>query len=302
MNQASKTRTTAILAMMLTVYIPVAWADGCRTEDEKAAAVQMRKAEDLERAGKLKAAYAAAGTVDSMCLPDSKRHEAMQKRIGLQLGQQDEKQGRLATAFDWYRLSDNADEADRVKMKQVNATPRDRGVVSNAIVHFRFKNNGARVTELRQLAAKNADLELANEEKAFATHKVSFDELGKARDWLSLVEEALAKKVRERAEQRGNTLIKEDTYRHLENARDYFSMAETKSKEKALQEKALRLAQEHEKKGEITQASNFYSLAGVSEKGDELEARAEAQHKKSEAARQKKFTKEQDDLEKELGL
>lgn len=302
MSQASKTRTTAILAIMFTVYMPVAWADGCRIEDEKVAAVQMHKAEDLERAGKLKAAYEAAGTVDSMCLTDYKRHEAMQKRIGLQLGQQDEKQGRLAAAFDWYKNSRNEADADRVMMKQVNANPRNRNVVSNAIDHFRFTNNDARVTELRQSAAKNADLELGNEEKAFATRKVSFDELAKARDWLSLVDKGTDKLVRERAEQRGDTLIKEDTYRHLENAKRYFSMAEAKSKEKALQEKALRLGQEHEKKGEITQASNFYSLAGASEKGDELEARAEAQHKKSEATRQKKFTKEQDDLEKELGL
>lgn len=297
-------RTAVILTMMFTAYVPMTWADGCRTEDEKIAATQMRKAEDLERAGKLKAAYAAAGHIDSMCLAGDgyKRHEAMRKRIGLQLGQQDEKQGRLAAAFDWYKNSGNEVDADRVMMKQVNANPRDRNAVSNAIDHFRFKNNDARVTELRQSAAKNAEFELGNEEKAFATRKASFDELEKARDWLSLVDKGTDKKVRERAEQRGDTLIKEDTYRHLENARRYFSMAEARSKEKALQEKALRLGQEHEKKGEITQASNFYSLAGASEKGDELEARAEAAHKKSEATRQKKFSKEQDDLEKELGL
>lgn len=304
MNQLSRTRTAVILAMIFTVYLPTAWADGCRTEDEKIAATQMRKADDLERAGKLKAAYEAMGTVDSMCLAGdgSTRHEAMKKRLGLQLGQQDEKQGRLATAFDWYRNSGNEADADRVKMKHVNTSLRDRHVVSNAIDHFRFRNNDARVTELRQLAAKNAELELTNEEKAFTARKTSFDELGNARDWLSLTDEALTKTVRERAERRGDTLLKEDAYRHLENAKRYFSMAEAKSKEKAVQDKALRLAQEHEKKGEITQASNFYSLAGATEKGNELEARTAAQHKKSEAARQKKFTKEQDDLEKELGL
>jgi hypothetical protein len=304
MNEIGKAGIAAVLTLMLTATLPVAWADGCRTEDEKAAAAQMRKAEDSERAGKLKEAYETAGRIDSTCLAGDgyKRHEAMRKRIGLQLGQQDEKQGRLGAAFDWYRSSGNEAEADRVKMKQVSATPRERNVVSNAIDHFRFRNNDARVAELRQLAAKNADFELASEEKAFAARKESFDELGKAKDWFALVSEGAAKKVRERAEQRGDTLFKEDTLRHLENANRYFGMAEAKSKEKALQDKALRLAQVHEKKGEITQAANFYGLAGASDKGDELEKRSEAQHNKSEEKRQKQFTKDQDTLEKELGL
>jgi hypothetical protein len=304
MNEIGRNRMAAALALMLTVTLPVAWADGCRTEEEKAAAAQMRKAEDSERTGKLKEAYETAGRIDSMCLADDgyKRHEAMQKRIGLQLGQQEEKQGRLGAAFDWYRRSRNETEADRVKMKQVNASPHDRNVVSNAIDHFKYRNSDARVAELRQLAAKNADLELANEEKAFAARKESFDELGQARDWFYLVGDGVAKKVRDRAGRRGDTLLKEDTFRHLENAKRYFGMAEAKSKEKAVQDKALRLAQEHEKKGEITQATNFYGLAGASARGDELEMRSEAQHKKSEEKRQKQFTQEQGDLEKQLGL
>lgn len=304
MHEIGRTGIVAALALMLTAYLPMAWADGCRTEDEKAAAAQMRKAEDNERAGKLKEAYALLGKVDSMCLggDGDKRYDAMRKRIGLQLGQQEEKQGRLAAAFDWYKNSGNAADADRVKLKQVDASPRDKNVVSNAIDHFRYKNNDARVAELRQLAAKNADLELANEEKAFAARKESFDELGRAKDWFYLVSEGAAKKVRERAERRGDTLLQEDTHRHLESAKRYFGMAEAKPKEKAVQDKALRLAQAHEKKGEITQARNFYNLAGAGAKGAELEKRSEAQHKKSEEKRQKQFTKEQGDLEKQLGF
>jgi hypothetical protein len=304
MNEIGKIKIAAVLALMLTTYLPVASADGCRTEEEKAAAAQMRKAEDGERAGKLKEAYETAGRIDSMCLAGDgyKRHEAMQKRIGLQLGQQEEKQGRFAAAFDWYKRSGNAAEADRVKMQQVNASPRDRNLVSNAIDHFRFRNNDARVAELRQLAAKNADLELADEDKAFAARKESFDELGKARDWLYLVGETAAKKLRERAERRGDTLLQEDTFRHLKSAKRYFGMAEAKSKEQALQDKALRLAQTHEKQGEIAQARDFYHLAGAGAKGDELEKRAEAQHEKSEEKRQQRFKQEQGDLEKELGM
>lgn len=275
----------------------------CTPQDDKAGAAQLKKAEDSESAGKLKAAYEAARKLGD-CLPAGgyQRQAAMLKRIGQQLGQQEEKQGRLAAAFDWYKSSSNDADADRVKMKQVDASPRERQMVSDAIDYFRFRDNDTRVAELRKLAAKNADLELANEDKAFAARKESFDELGKARDWFYLVGEAAAKKARERAEQRGDTLAKEDVYRHLENAKHYFSFAEAKKKEQALQDKALRLAQEHEKKGEITQATDFYGLAGASDKGNALQERADAQHKKSEDKRQKQFKKGQDDLEKELGM
>lgn len=275
----------------------------CTPQDDKSGAAQMKKAEGEERAGKLKEAYQAAHKLSGGCLPSGgyQQSKAMIKRIGLKLGQQDEKQGHLATAFDLYKGSGNDADADRVKMKQVNASPRDRQVVSDAIDYFRGGNDKS-LAELRQLAAKNADLELANEDKAFAARKESFDELEKAKDWFYLVGESWAKKVRERAEQRGDTLAKEDTFRHLDNAKHYFEIAEAKKKERTLKDKALRLAQEHEKKGEITQATDFYSLAGESAKGNELQGRAEAQHKKSEEKRQKQFNKGQDDLEKQLGM
>jgi hypothetical protein len=300
-----KLMMSAVLAVAgLMGAMQSAQADGCNSAEEKAAAAQMKKAEDFERAGKLKEAYGAVGKIDPLCLAGNgfKQHETMRKRIGLQLGQQEEKAGRLAAAFDWFKGSGNGAEADRVKMKQVQASPRDRNLVSGAIDHFKYKNNDARVAELRQLAAKNAELELGNEEKAFAARKESFQELGNAKDWFYYVSEGAAKKVRERAEQRGDTLAKEDTFRHLENARRYFSIAEAKSKETALKDKAMRLAQAHEKKGEITQARDFYSLAGASAKGNELQQRADAQYKKSEDKRQKQFKKGQSDLEKELGM
>jgi hypothetical protein len=291
-----------IIAAGLVGATQLALADSdCTPADDKAGAAQLKKAEDNERAGKWKEAYQAASKLGD-CLPDGgyQRQQTVLKRVGLQLGQQEEKQGRLAAAFDWYKGSHNDAEADRVKMKQVNASPRDRQLVSDAISYF--GSNSTRAAELRQLAAKNGDLELANEEKAFAARKESFDELEKARDWFYLVGESSTKKIRERAEQRGDTLAKEDIIRHLENAKRYFEIAEAKKKEQALKDKALRLAQEHEKKGEITQATDFYSLAGDSAKGNELQAKSEAQHKKSEDKRQKQFKKGQDDLEKELGL
>lgn len=282
----------------------LAQADGCSSEDQKIAAMQMKKADDYERAGKLQEAYETAGKVDGMCLPGDgdRRQNDMRKRIGQQLGRQEEKQGRLDKAFDWYKDAHDDADADRIKMKQVSTSSHDRNVVSGAIDYFKSRNNNSRVSELRQLAAQNADLELSGEEKAFAARKESFDELGRARDWLYLVSDSAVKKALDRALQRGDTLAKEDIYRHLENAKHYFSIADAKQKIKSLQEKALKLAQQHEKKGEISQARDFYGLAGASDKGNSLEERAEAQHKKSEEKRKKQFNKGQDDLEKELGM
>ena len=304
MIETSRIRIVAMFAMVFTACLPPAWADGCTTSQEKGAAVDLRKAEESERTGKLKDTYAIVEKIDYMCLgrDSGSRYESMRKRIGLQLGQQEEKQGRLAAAFDWYKRSGNDAEADRVKLKQVDASPRDHNVLSNAIDHFRYKNNDARVAALRQLAAKNAESELAGEEKAFAARKESFGELGRAGDWFRLVGEAAAKKVRERAEQRGDTLVRENTHRHLEAAQRYFGIAEAKQKQKALQEKAMRLGQESEKRGETAQARDFYQLAGAGARADELERRSAAQHEKSEGKRQKQFKKDQDDLEKELGL
>jgi hypothetical protein len=304
-------------AMMGATQLALADSD-CNASNTTDGRPYFKRAQAAEQAGRFKDAFKEANTLlegDCFTGYDSREVRALLNRVLNKQGSLSEKQGRLDEAFDnyirSYRYEDQDKikytDADRVKMKQVNASPRDRQVVSGAIAYFQGRNDrigqdGARVTELRQLAAKNADFELANEEKAFSARKESFDELGKAKDWLYLVGESAAKKVRDRAEQRGDTLAKEDIYRHLENAKRYFSFAEAKQKEKALQDKALRLAQEHEKKGEINQAKDFYSLAGESAKGNELQAKSDAQHKKSEDKRQKQFKKGQDDLEKELGL
>lgn len=292
----------ALAALM--VGVPPAFADDiCEAEDKSLATARSKKAEDLERAGKLKESFETLKSFDGMCVDGRDgfiRYEAMIKRVGLALGRQEEKKGQLGAAVDWYDRSGNIADADRVRMQRVRASPRDRSLFAAAFT--RFAPGDPSNNELLKLASKNADLDFASEDKAFAARKASFDELQNARHWLGYLGEGAAKKVRVRAEQRGDTLFKEDAHRHLDNARRYFEMAESKPKQAAVKEKALRLAQAHEKKGEISQAANFYQLADAGERGEALRARAEAQHQKAEEKRQDTFKKEQDDLEKELGL
>lgn len=292
----------ALTALM--VGVPAALADDvCSAEDYKLGAAGSKKAEELERAGKLKQSFETLKSFDGMCVAGRDgflRYDAMIKRVGLALGRQEEKKGQLGAAVDWYDRSANIADADRVRMQRVRASPRDRSLFSSALP--RFAPGDPNHTELLKLAAKNADLEFAAEDKAFAARRASFDELQNARHWLDYLGEGAAKRVRDRAEQRGDTLFKDDTHRHLDNARRYFEMAEARQKQAAVKEKALRLAQAHEKKGEVTQAASFYDLAGASDRGEALRVRAESQHQKAEEQRQDKFKKEQADLEKELGL
>ncbi len=263
----------------------------------------MKKAEASEKAGKLKEAFSSARTVAWECLGNDagKRREALMKRVGRTLGDQEEKQGRLKEAFDWYQAAGLEADADRVMLKRANAKPDDTNAVGNAIGHFKHRNNEARVKELRGLASRNVDKWLAAEEKAFAARKESRDELGKARDWVYYAGSGSGK-VAERAEKRGDTLAADSARRPIENAIAYYEFAEKPQKARSVRDKARKLGDEHARKGENRLAVEFYQIAGDSSKAEALEKKSEAEKQKSESARQDKFKKEQQSLEKELGL
>jgi hypothetical protein len=282
---------------------PLAFADGCRDSETAAETLKMKKAEDSEKAGKLKEAFNTARTVAWECLGNEagKRREALIKRVGRTLGDQEEKQGRLKEAFDWYQASGLEADADRVMLKQANAKPDDTNAVGNAIEHFKRRNNEARVKELRGLASRNVDKWLAAEEKAFAARKDSREELGKARDWVYYAG-AGSGKVFERAEKRGDILAADSARRPIENAIAYYEFAEKPQKARSVRDKARKLGDEHARKGENKLAVEFYNIAGDDAKATALEKKSEAEKGKAESARQDKFNKDQKALEKELGL
>lgn len=283
--------------------VPQAFADGCRDSETAAEMVKMKKAEDSEKAGKLKEAFNTAATVAWECLGNEagKRREALMKRVGRTLGDQQEKQGRLKEAFDWYQASGLEADADRVMLKQANAKPDDTNAVGSAIDHFKRRNNEARVKELRGLASRNVDKWLAAEEQAFAARKDSREELSKARSWVYYAS-AGSEKVAERAEKRGNTLAADSARRPIENAIAYYEFAEKPQKARSVRDKARKLGDEHASKGENKLAVEFYQIAGESAKAAALEKKSEVEKQKAESARQGKFNKDQTALEKELGL
>lgn len=282
---------------------PTAFADGCPDSEIAADTLKLKKAEASEKAGKLKEAFSSARTVAWECLGNDagKRREALMQRVGRTLGDQEEKQGRLKEAFDWYQAAGLEADADRVMLKRANAKPDDTNAVGNAIGHFKHRNNEARVKELRGLASRNVDKWLAAEDKAFAARKDSRDELGKARDWVYYAGSGSGK-VFERAEKRGDTLVADDARRSIENAIAYYEFAEKPQKARSVRDRARKLGDEHARKGENKLAVEFYQIAGDSSKAEALEKKSEAEKQKSESARQDKFKKDQQSLEKELGL
>jgi hypothetical protein len=299
----NKTKFIFVVLALAVMNPPVVIADGCPDKEIAAETLKMKRAEDSEKAGKLKEAFNTASTVAWECLGNEagKRREALMKRVGRTLGDQEEKQGRLKEAFGWYQASGLEADADRVMLKQANAKPDDTNAVGGAIDHFKRRNNEARVKELRGLASRNVDKWLAAEEKAFAARKESREELGKARDWVYYAGTGSAK-VTERAEKRGDTLAADSARRSIENAIAYYEFAEKPQKAKGVRDKARKLGDEHASKGENKLAVEFYNIAGDTARAAALEKKSEAEKQKTESARQDKFKKDQQSLEKELGL
>lgn len=282
--------------------MPAAFADGCTDKETAAETLRMKRAEDSEKAGKLKEAFSAASPVAYECGRDlGPRREALIKRVGRTLGDREEKQGRFKEAFDWYQAANLEAEADRAMLKYANSKADDTNAIGGAIDHFKRRNNEARVKEMRGLAARSVDKWLADEDKAFAARRDSLHELGKARDWVYYADSGSAKVV-ERAEKRGDTLAAESARRSIENALAYYDFAEKPQKAKSVRDKARKLGDEHAHKGENRLAVEFYSLAGDDARAAALEKKSEAEKQKTESTRQDKFKRDQQELEKELGL
>jgi len=301
MKTGGKAWVLLACATGLAAALPTVHADGCATQDEIAARAQMSKAEELERAGKLREAFDNAKAIDLMCV-DQKRADALRQRVGKALGGQEEKNGRLGAAFDWYVRGGLTADADRVKLQEVKAKPDDSVVFGSAYEYFTRRESATTLQELHALAMKSADAAFAEEERAFAARAVSFDELSRAGDWLRYLGDDQRKRKAERAEKRGDTLAASDGLQRLEHALRYYDIADKPQKMQQVRDKAMRLGDGYVKTGETTTAANFYRLAGADAKAAALEKQTAQANQKKETQRQEQFKKEQDDLEKELGF
>ena len=287
---------------------PAVYADGevCSASEIKVSDGMLRKAEEAEKAGRIQDAYkAATQSIPSIhCAGNGyKRRDGVIERTSKKLGEETEKAGRFGEAFGYYsaparhgRADYDLGNADRAMLKHAKARPDDYKVVSEAANHFVRRDLSSSLKEVRGIAKRGGDKMLAKEEKTFAARKDSLDDLGKAREWLDLAGEA--KPANARAEQRGDTLLAEGSFRSVERAFSYYSFAENPKKIDAAKDRARNLGDQHAGKGDHGLAAKFYNLSG-----DEAKAAAvEQQKEKAETKRQGKFKKDQKSLEKELGF
>jgi len=287
---------------------PAVYADGeiCSASEIRIADGMLRKAEEAEKAGRTQDAYkAATQSIPSIfCAGNGyKRRDGLIERTSKKLGAEAEKAGRFGEAFEYYnapigwgRADYDLGNADRVMLKHAKARPDDYKVVSKAAVYFGQRDLSSSLKEVRGIARRGGDKMLAKEENIFAAHKDSLDDLGKAKGWLDLAGEA--DRANARAEQRGDTLLAEGSFRSVERAFSYYHLAENPKKIGAAKDRARTLGDRHAGKGEHGLAAKFYDLSG-----DEAKAEAvEKQKEKTETTRQGKFKKDQKSLEKELGF
>lgn len=301
-------KTTGIASLVIAGVV-AAWSPDSRADSlcpekgkQAAADAQVRKAEELERAGKPREAYTAAGKADTDCVTDYKGRDALMKRAARAVAAEEEKKGRFKEAFDWYERGGSVADAGRMQRKLVEASPDDVNTVSRAIDFFARREDAAQLQAMRAHALKNLEKALAEEEVQFASvTRDSLQQLERARDWSAYAKTG-EERVRARAAKRGDALATEEGRSFLRLALSYYGAAGQPEKEKKVREKALALARKHESKGEGAIAAEYYSIAGDSGKANAVQKRTEARDQKAEESRQKNFKKEQADLEKALGL
>lgn len=280
------------------------WADSLCAEKalQAAADAQLKKAEDLERAGKLREAYTAVAKADSECVSDYKRHDALKHRAAKAIGAEDEQKANFKDAFEWYARAQSFADAGRMQRTLVETKPDDINTVSHAIDYFSQQNDKAQEQALRAHALKNVEKSLVEEDKRFASFtKDSLQELGRAQDWAYYAKSG-DDRIRARAAQRGDTLATEEGRKFLRLAISYYEQADRQDGVKKVREKALALAKRHEAKGEGEIAAEFYAMAGHDTQAEVVQKQTEQRQAQAEEGRKKTFKKEQADLEKALGF
>jgi hypothetical protein len=284
----------------LTLGSAPAWADDlCPDPAMKAAAKsQLGQAQALQASGKLREAWNAAAKADLDCV-DS---DPIKKQIGKALGAEEEKNGRLDEAVDWYQRVNADVEATRVLNKGVESRSNDIKFIGRAIEYFHLKSDKGNEQKMRDIAKRNVEKLLAEEEKRFATQmKDSQSFLQKADEWTFYAQTG-QDKVKTRAQQRGDFYAKDDSRTALQKAISYYFVGNLDEKIKSVKAKAAGLGKQMEAKGEPEAAADYYMIADQGDKADAIAKQAEAAKQKAEEGRKKTFKKDQDDLEKSLGF
>lgn len=334
-----------ILALTMLLYIGflssayIAFANGYKTScDHPKASAQLSRAQSLASAGKLEEAYSAAGKASEFCIIGegftkadkamSDQIDAETKRLANEIAKLKEKQGDFENAVKWYEAAGNYDQADKTMMKWVDAKPKNKGVLSIAISHFknlkgdvfvavsddkqrRQKAHGY-LKDLEHIASVRGDNDLVEENKVFGG-KIKEDgyiarsqiAIISAKEWFWFFNDTKMGNARNRAERRGDLFFTgkgEEDPGALNNALNYYEIAENEGRIKSVKARGNELGDAHARKGKLERALKYYQAVGNDAKVEELSGTAENKKEQTEGQRKEKFKKEQGSLEKELGF
>lgn len=296
-------RYALLAAGLLALSASSAWADGyiCSAAEIRDADAQFKKALELERAGNPRAARDAVAI--PTCMSNYAPLEPFQKRTALAIGRDDEKNGRLDDAFGWYYTAGSIPDACRAQRKLAEAHPQDTNVVGNALRYIVEQGDAVQEKAVRAVAARNVERLLALEQQKFIgmTRVTTNQYLSEASGWAEYAQTG-KDRVQARLLQRGDTLAVETSARELQGAINFYEQAGAEDRVTKVKVRARALADANLKKGETVIAAALYGVAGDDDKAETVAKAGAAKTEQDEEARQKKFKKEQEDLEKELGL
>lgn len=235
---------------------------------------------------------------------------------------------RRASAIAWYEGTGNPGETDRVMLAHAKAHPTDLSAFRHAWGHFRAREQagygdpvkpGTPCATLQGIAKAQVTAQLAAEAKAFSQGSDEsgsgsmrcLAHLGEARKWS---EEALldAAPVTARAVERGETRLRGASFVELAEADRFFEFAGREDRRAEVRKKAAAQGEKAQAAGDWMRASQYFTLAGDEQRAQAVMPKVDSiskpdpeklrkQFEKSDAEKEK-FRKEQEELEKELGL
>lgn len=253
------------------------------------------------------------------CKPDSemcvrpalqKSFQSVLEQLGKQKAATMEKEARYADAIKTNNQYCMHDESTRIYRARIKAQPLDKNFHQQAVDFATGRADKTLLTELQQTATANTKKLIADENRIFSAGLFAASMFSEALQWVpNTGNNKLITEIMTLADKRGDTLIARDGCLPIEPAIDYYEVAGQTNKIIQAKSRALKFGEQFEKEGSLPAAASCYDAAdadakqnAVSKKVEARREKQEVQNQKSEKVRKEKFTKEQDDLEKELGL
>jgi hypothetical protein len=242
---------------------------------------------------------------------------ALMMQIGQGRSDALEKRGDLLQAIRTHDAYCQFSESARIYTLRVKSAPFDRFGYSHeqefqdAYAYSKVHPFDSFIKELREIAAARAAKFRKLENELFQPTLYAPVNLEYALEWLPYAGDdgSQKKTIMTLAGQRGDMLASHEGCNDLGPTIEYYKIAGNQTKARQATAKAMRLSESFEKQGAYPAAAKCYAAAGAQDKAAHAEDMANAKreqnaatYEKNEQSRKEKFSKDQDDLEKELGF